>query len=229
MIVAIHQPNYLPYLGFFDKIEQSDIFVIYDDAQFNKEDFQHRNKIRIFHGWKWLTVPVEKNPVPINNIKIRNELGTKCEKWSDMHLRNIRDNYKDTPYYAIYEKDFEAIYNKNYDKLVDLNIEIISFLIDAFDLRARLIFSSELGFTSKSTERLVAMVEGLGGDVYLSGPMGRNYLDLSLFENKKIKVKFQDFKHPVYKQRYNGFIPNMSAIDALFNMGEMPKNQEEFK
>ena len=80
-----------------------------------------------------------------------------------------------------------------------------------------------MGFTSKSTERLAEIVEALGGDVYLSGPEGRNYLDVSLFEKKGIKVEFQDFKHPLYEQRYEGFIPNMSAIDALFNVGEMPK------
>ena len=100
MIVGIHQPNYLPYLGFFDKMAKSDIFVIYDDAQFNKSDFQHRNRIRIYHGWKWLTVPVEKKRIPINEVKIRNEVKTwKGVKWSDVHFRDIHDNYKDAPYY----------------------------------------------------------------------------------------------------------------------------------
>ena len=83
-------------------------------------------------------------------------------------------------------------------------------------------FSSNLELTSKSTERLVDIAEALGGDVYLSGPAGRDYLDVSLFERRDINVEFQDFKHPVYKQRYGGFIPNMSAIDALFNVGKMP-------
>lgn len=223
MIVSIHQPNYLPYLGFFDKMSKSDIFVIYDDAQFNKEDFQHRNKIRIFHGWKWLTVPVEKKPMPINEIKIRNDLTTKSMNWSDVHLKNIRDNYKDAPYYTTYENDFEAIYKKSYDKLIELNMEIISFLREAFNIKTKLVFSSELGFTSKSTKRLVEMVEDLGCDVYLSGPMGSDYLDILQFENKGIKIEFQEFVHPLYKQRYEGFIPNMSAIDALFNAGNIFK------
>lgn len=220
MIVGIHQPNYLPYLGFFDKMMKADLFVIYDDAQFEKGEFQHRNRIRIYHGWKWLTVPVEKKQVPINQIRIKNEVTTwKGVKWADAHFKDICDNYKDTSYYIEYEKEIKEIYEKRYDRLVELNMELINFLKDAFDIDTEIAYSSDLGFTSKSTERLAEMVEALGGDVYLSGPKGRDYLDVSLFEKKEIKVEFQDFKHPVYKQRYEEFIPNMAAIDALFNTG----------
>ena len=223
MIVAIHQPNYLPYLGFFDKMARSDIFVIYDDAQFEKGEFQHRNRIRIYHGWKWLTVPVEKKHVPINEIRIKNEVATwKGVKWADAHFKDIRDNYKDTTYYSVYEKEIKRIYEKRYDKLVDLNMELINFLKKAFNIDVKIAYSSDLGFTSKSTERLVEIVEALGGDVHLSGSKGRDYLDVSLFKTKGIKVEFQDFKHPIYKQRYDGFLPNMAAIDALFNTGVFP-------
>lgn len=224
MKIGIHQPNYLPYLGFFDKMKRSDLFIIYDDAQFNKEDFQHRNRIRIFHGWKWLTVPIKKRLAPIDEIRIMNEFMIKGIKWSDLHLKIIKDNYNNTPFYSTYQNNLESIYNNNYEKLIDLNIGIINFLKDAFDIKTELIFSSKLGFTSRSTQRLVDMVDSLGGDVYLSGPMGRDYLDNSLFEKKGIEVEFQDFKHPIYKQRYEGFVPNMSSIDALFNIGEMPKS-----
>jgi len=222
--IAIHQPNYLPYLGFFDKMKQSDIFVIYDDAQFEKGEFQHRNRIRIYHGWKWLTVPVEKKHMPINEIRIKNEVATwKGVRWAEDHIKDIRDNYKDTPYFSTYEKEIKRIYEKTYDKLVDLNMNLIHFLKDAFGIDVKIVFSGELSFTSKSTERLVEIVEALGGDVYLSGPKGRDYLDVSLFEKKGIKVEFQDFKHPVYRQRYEGFEPNMAAIDALFNVGKIPE------
>ena len=222
MIVAIHQPNYLPYLGFFDKMAKSDIFVIYDDAQFNKSDFQHRNRIRIYHGWKWLTVPVEKKHLPINEIRIKNEVSTwKGLGWADAHFKDIEDNYKDAAYYSEYADELKKIYEKRYDKLVELNMELINFLKDAFDIDVKMVFSSNLGFTSKSTEQLVDITKALGGDVYLSGPKGRDYLDISLFDKNGITVEFQDFKHPVYKQRYEGFIPNMAAIDALFNLGRM--------
>lgn len=223
MIISIHQPNYLPYLGFFDKMKHSDIFVIYDDAQFNKKDFQHRNKIRIYHGWKYLTVPVKKKRIPIKDIKIRNELTIKGMPWQEVHLKEIRDNYKGAPHYAPHEEYLEAIYTDKYDKLIDLNMDVINFLKNAFNIETKILFASELGFTSTSTERLADITDALGGDVYLSGPAGRDYLDVSLFERMGISVEFQDFKHPMYKQEYDGFIPNMSAIDALFNVGEIPK------
>ena len=226
MIIGIHQPNYHPYLGFFDKMAKSDIFVIYDDAQFEKGEFQHRNRIRIYQGWKWLTVPVEKKRIPITEIMIKNEIATwKGVGWADAHFREIRDNYRDTPFYSTFEAEIRTIYVKKYAKLLDLNMEWINFLMKAFDIDVEIVLSSELGFTSKSTERLVEIVEALGGDVYLSGAKGRDYLDVSLFEKKGIRVKFQEFKHPVYKQRYEGFVPNMAAIDALFNVGKMPEGE----
>ncbi len=223
MIIAIHQPNYLPYLGFFDKMKQSDIFIIYDDAQFNKEDFQHRNRIRIYHGWNYLTVPVEKKRTPIKDIKIRNELRIKGITWQESHFKEIRNNYKDTPYYTPYEDHLEAIYTDEYDKLIDLNMDIINYLKEVFNIKTKIALASEFGFASTATERLADITEALGGDIYLSGPAGRNYLDVSFFESRGIAVEFQDFKHPAYKQRYDGFIPNMSAIDVLFNVGGMPK------
>jgi len=221
MIVAIHQPNYLPYLGFFDKMNKSDIFVIYDDAQFNKEEFQHRNRIRISQGWKYLTVPVEKKRIPISNIKIRNEHLMKGLTWQKTHMKDILDNYKMATHFENYRNIIEAIYAEKYDLLVDLNMNFINFLKDAFDIKTKIIFSSELGLTSKSTEKLVDITEVLGGNTYLSGPSGRNYLDISLFKAKNINLEFQDYKYSIYKQCYKGFIPNLSAIDSLFNVRMM--------
>lgn len=224
MIVSVHQPNYLPYLGYFDKMVKSDVFVIYDDAQFKKNEFQHRNKIRIKEGWKYLTVPVEKKRKPINEVKIKNDvLTSKGLRWYEDHLHNINDNYKDAPYFDRYKNEISSIYERTYEILADLNMDLIYFLRSAFNIKTKLVFSSEMGFKSKGTERLVDMVKALGGDVYISGKWGRDYLDLKLFEQNDIKVEFQDYKHPVYEQQYEGFEPNMSAIDALFNVGRIPK------
>ena len=225
MIVGIHQPNYLPYLGFFDKIARSDIFVIYDDAQFNKYEFQHRNRIRIYDGWKWLTVPVVKEEMPIEEIKIINETPKNKPPWSKIHFREIHANYAKTDYFSVYEEEIRKMYEKKYEKLVDLNMSLIKFLMKAFDIDVKLVYASEFGLITKSSQKNLDLVEAVGGDVYLSGPMGRDYLDVSLFEKKGVKVEFQDFKHPVYKQRYEGFVPNMAAIDALFNVGEMPEGE----
>ncbi len=223
MKIGIHQPNYLPYLGFFDKMQNSDIFVIYDDAQFNKEDFQHRNKIRIFSGWKWLTVPVEKKIAPINEIKINNEIMRKRYYWFEEHINIINENYNKAPYHKLYIKELEKIYMEKHYKLLDLNCELIKFLMKSFNINTKIIFSSELGIDLRSSEKLVNIVDALNGDIYLSGPMGRNYLDISLFEKKGIKVEFQYFKHPIYRQQFPGYESNMSAIDALFNINRIPE------
>ena len=224
-IVGIHQPNYLPYLGFLDKMVKSDIFVIYDDAQFNKGDFQHRNRIRIYHGWKWLTVPVVREEIAIKEIKIINEPQKNKTPWSTVHFREIRANYAKTEYFSIYEEELKKEYEQKYEKLVDLNMSLIKFLMEAFNIDVKIVYASEFGFKTKSSQKNLDLVEAVGGDVYLSGPKGRDYLDVSLFEKKGIKVVFQDFKHPIYNQRYEGFVPNMAAIDALFNVGKILESE----
>ena len=220
MIVAIHQPNYLPFLGFFDKMVHSDVFVIHDDAQFTDSEFIHRNKIRTYSGWKWLTVPVFKEKADINKIKIKNQGDKNAPEWNKVHFREICANYKKTPYYDVYADELKDIYLKKYNLLVDLNMRLIEFLISAFDVDVEIIFSSELGLESSSTEKLVDIVRAVDGDIYLSGIGGRKYIDESLF--KDIKLMFQDYRHPVYNQRFLDFVPNMSAIDALFNVGGLP-------
>ena len=139
-VVTVHQPNYLPYLGFFDKMNKADIFVLYDDAQFTKEQYIHRNKIRIFHGWKWLTVPVEKKRIPINEIKINNEVKIKYMKWQEAHFRDLKDNYKNSIYFSKYESELEATYEYQYKRLVDLNLTLINFLREAFKIKTKFIF-----------------------------------------------------------------------------------------
>ncbi|RXA20925.1 hypothetical protein EQO05_04230 [Methanosarcina sp. MSH10X1] len=220
MIVAIHQPNHLPYLGFFDKVLKSDIFVIHDDAQFNDSDFQRRNRIRVYKGWKWITVPVERKEIPINKIMIKNDVNIGERSWNRAHFEIIQGWYKNAPYFETYKDDLRKIYESKHDKLANFNIEIIKFLIKAFDLEIKIVFSSDFNLPSKKTERIIDTVRAVGGDTYLSGPAGKDYMDLSLF--KDIELQFQNFKHPEYPQCYAGFVPNMSAIDALFNVGKLP-------
>ncbi|SDF24745.1 WbqC-like protein family protein [Methanolobus vulcani] len=217
MIVGIHQPNYLPYLGFFDKMLKSDVFIIYDDAQFNKSDFQHRNRIKIFNGSKWLTVPVSKKHIPINEIKIKNDFLIKGIKWNDDHFNQIYSNYSKSACFEKYINGLKDIYENEYELLVDLNIELIRFMMDSFSIKKEIILSSEFGFNTTSSTKIVDLVKAVGGDTYLSGPTGKNYMDLNVFSNSEINVVFQTFVHPQYKQQYMGFLPNMSSIDALLN------------
>lgn len=221
MIVSAHQPNYLPYLGFFDKISKSDVFIIHDDVQFNKKDFQHRNKIRTYDNWKWLTVPViKKENILIKDVLIKGDENGNKPAWNVGHLREIEANYKKTPYYESYIDDLKLIYNKKYTYLAELNVAIIEYLIKSFEIEIDLIYASDFGFTTKSSQKLADMVYELGGNTYLSGIGGFNYIEESIFGD--IKVLYQNFEHPIHTQRYPKFEKNMAAIDALFNVGKLP-------
>ncbi|WP_406657771.1 WbqC family protein [Methanolobus sp. ZRKC2] len=226
MRIALHQPNYLPYLGFFDKMNKSDIFVLYDDAQFSKSDFHHRNKIRIYHGWRWLTVPVEKSRLPIKNIKIRNDFLVKDNYWFEDHFQSIMNNYEKSKYFHKYKESLQQIYSGEYDNLVDLSIALINMISSGMFTKNRIVLSSEFDLKSTGTQKIIDIVSVLDGDVYLSGPGGHSYLDTQLFEKHNIRLEFQNFHHPVYSQCYDNFLPNMAAIDSLFNLGKLPLKGE---
>lgn len=217
MIISIHQPNYLPYLGFFDKIMRSNKFIIYDDAQFVKGDFHNRNRIRTSEGFQWLTVPIRaKLGQRINEVKIDN-----MHFWAKKHLKSIIANYEGAPFYNRYIKDFEDVYNKKTENLVELNMNLIQLLLRLLKITTPILMSTELGpFKSKSTEKLIELCKIAGGTAYLAGGLAKNYMDESLFQEAGIKVEHQNFAHPTYRQNFKGFIPNMSAIDLLFNCGE---------
>ena len=226
MILSVHQPQYLPYSGFFDKIAKSDVFVFLDDFQYKKREFQNRNRVRTGSGGQWLTVPViagGKYFQKINEVKIDNSA-----RWQKKHWAAIRQNYSKADYFCDFSGFFENLYAKEWTKLVDLNTEIIYYLLQTFDIKAEILIESALEINSNKTERLIDLCKKLGADTYLSGAGGRDYMEESRFAEEKIKLIYQDFKHPVYKQMYMkdkaDFLPYLSAIDLLFNCGENSRN-----
>lgn len=226
MIVTIHQPEYLPYLGFFDRIEKADIFVILDDVQYQKGGFINRNKIKTSQGWQWLTVPIkEKESLrKIFQVEIDNQIA-----WEKNHWKAIFYNYQRAPYFKKYANFFQKVFQKKWKKIVNLDVYLIKQLLSILGIRTKLYKSSQLNVQGKGTARLVNLCQKLKAYTYLSGPGGKRYLDLTQFEEKKIKVIFQDFSHPVYPQRFEkiGFIPNLSIVDLLFNCG--PKSLDIIK
>ena len=200
-------------------LKSSDLFVLLDDVQFSKNDFQNRNIIRTIDGSMWLTVPIHSSSKSmINQINI-----VKNSNWISKHEKSIEVNYSQTQNYDRLSKSLDTIYSKNYELLVDLNIALIQLICKELDLKTKLILSSSLGLTKKGSERILEICNILNADTYLSGIGGKNYLKLEDFETKNIKIKFQNFQHPVYKQFYQPFIPNMSIIDLLFNEGNHSK------
>jgi len=221
MIVAIHQPQYLPWLGYFDKMLKADVFVLLDDVQYKKNEWQNRNKIRTSKGWQWLTVPVQYDfKQIIYQIKI-----AKASNWRKDHYHSLTLHYNKAPYFKEYESFFKSTYDQQWEYLLDLNIHLIKFLQEALGIKTKLIKASELNVGLHRTEKLIEICKKLGATAYLSGAGAREYLDLKLFQQSRIQVIFQEFKCPVYNQAYPNFEPCMSAIDLLFNYGSSSLKQ----
>jgi len=214
--VSIHQPGYLPWLGFFKKIMESDVFVFLDDVKYEKKQWHNRNKIRTSQGSMWLSVPVKSNSGDsLNEVTIDNSIN-----WSKYHKKSIKLNNSKCSFFKEYFFPLEKILDKKYDLLIDLNIEVIQYIIKCLELNTQTTFSSELKIEKKGSDRILDICKKLNADIYLSGALGTDYLNLDDFTKNDITVLFQNFHQPVYKQCFEPFIPNMTTIDLLFNEGK---------
>jgi hypothetical protein len=222
MTLTIMQPAYLPWLGFFERVLLSDVFVVLDNVQLDsssKTNFTTRNKIRTPQGATLLTVPVKKKgnhgSLFIDQLEISNE-----SNWKQKHWDSIKQFYAKAPFFREHRDFFEALYQKEHLLLAGLMEEIITYLIGALKINTKLIYSSSLENIHSAKDNLIADIcTELNASIYISGPFGRDYLDRQLFKQKNIRLLFHDYKHPEYKQVFPGFEPYMSAIDLLFNHG----------
>ena len=220
MIAAIHQPQFIPWLGYFDKIDQSDVFIFLDYVQYKKNEYQNRNRIKTVDGWQWLTVPVlYKFPQKINEVRINNKID-----WKKKHLHALITNYSRAKYFERYIEYFKELYSKEWEIISDINIEVTRQLAGFLGIKKNFIIASEFLSADKeegdATKRLIDICRLIGADTYLAGKDGAKYMDVEKFTKSGIKLTFQDFKHPVYNQLFRKFEPYMSVIDLLFNHGE---------
>ena len=221
MILSVHQPQYIPWLGYFDKIDKSDCFVFLNEVQYKPREYQNRNKVRTKDGWMWLTVPVISKGMgkqQINSIRINDDYN-----WKTQHCKSIKSWYGKAKFFKEHFPFFEKIYSEKWEKLKNLNICIIDYILKEFKIHTHIYFDSELGITAQGTERIIEICKKLNADVYLSGMGGKDYLKEDKFHKAGIKLEYQDFVHPTYQQQYmdreNVFLPHMSGIDLLFNEG----------
>lgn len=215
-IVSIHQPQFMPWLGYFNKIFRAHDFVFLDNVQYKKNEWQNRNRIKASAGPQWLTAPnTYKFPQKINEVRINN-----AENWRHKHLQALITNYSKAPYFKKYMPAFEEFYSREWEFLVDLNIASVQLLLKLFHIEKSCPRSSEMELRETPNERLIDICEKLGADTYLAGVDGAKYMDLELFKNEEIEVVFQEFIHPRYPQLFGDFISHLSAIDLLFNCGE---------
>jgi len=230
MRVGIHQPMYLPWLGLFDRIYRCDIFVLLDNVAYSKDYFLNRNKIKTANGWSWLTVPVltkGKFGQLIREVQIDNST-----PWQEKHWKSIYFNYIKAPFFSSYGEILKKeVYERKWTYLCELSEKSLKLLLKFLGITTPIVKASELGVEGKKEDLLIKICQKIGADEYLSGPDGRNYLNLEVWKQKNIKVYFHDYQHPCYPQLHGGFEPNMSVIDLLFNCGPesldiLSKNQK---
>ena len=219
MILAIHQPQYMPWLGYFHKMASADMFVLLDNVQYKKNEWQHRNRIRNSQGWQWLSVPTTHTFGQRINEVVVMQNGT----WQKKHMRSLEMCYAKARYYAEYIHLFADYYSQKHATLDSVTVGSVKLLSGIMKIATPIEISSAYDFPGTSTERLVNICRHFGADTYLAGVGGRDYMDISLFEKEGIAVEFQQFAAPAYKQHWSktdeDFIANLSAIDLIFNCG----------
>jgi hypothetical protein len=219
VIIAGHQPHYLPWLGYLSKILQADRFCLVDSIQFEKKNFQNRNKIRANHGEVLLTVPVVTVGRFYQNI-CDVEI-SESEPWRRKHWKSIQLAYQKAPYFDRYAGFFEDVYAREWKLLVDLNEHMLRGLLEFFGIEKEIVRSATFQPTGKKTDLLIDICKKTGSDGYLSGGGGaRQYVEEDRFHEAGLVHRFQHFHHPVYAQVHGGeFMPRLAAIDLLFNCG----------
>jgi len=215
--LVVLQPGYVPWLGFFDQLRRSDVFIYYDDVQFDKNGWRNRNRIKTVKGAHWLTVPVRhagRMGQPICDVEV-----DPTQRWSQRHLRSIRESYARAAFLELYYEELAETLQREWRLLVDLDIAIVALMCRWLALERPMLRSSELGVAGGKSDRLVGLCRHVGANRYLSGSSARDYLDTPLFAAAGIAVEWQDYAHPVYPQLHGAFLPFLSTLDLLFNVG----------
>jgi hypothetical protein len=220
MIVTVHQPNYLPYLGFFQKMANADLLVFFDTALYSKQlGFHNRNRIKTPMGAQWITVPIQHSTVhSMRDVRI---VGT---DWARQHRKMIEANYRRAPYYASYADELQATLKKPWTSLAAVNEALIQLVARDLSIHTRTVLASTLPSppSDDPTDKLIHFARSLGADTYLSGIGGHDYLEESKFTD--VRLKYDEFTPTPYPQLFGPFIPDLSAIDALFNCGDSTRD-----
>ena len=215
MRVTIHQPQFLPWLGYLDKIDQADAFMMLDTVQFKKNEWQNRNRIRTAKGWQWLTVPVLQH----FGQRIDEVLINPTAAWKAQHLRALDMHYARAPYRNRYLAQLRELYAAPWNKLSDLNEATVQWLLEAYGITTPVHRAADYAARDEPTDRLIDLCRAVGATQYLAGPGAEHYMDTPRFESSGVRLNLQVFHHPIYRQVYEPFEPNLSALDLLLMQG----------
>lgn len=221
LIVSGHQPTYLPWLGLFHKIALCDVFIFMDDVQYLSGDWNNRNKIKGPQGPFWLTVPVRRkasvSPM-LKDILVEDTNGHR-QDWQANHLKSLESSYRNTPYWKRYEEWLRTIYSTRWTHLAALCETMLKFFMGELRLSPRFEKASELNFTSQKSDLVLEHCMRFGADLCVLGTHGRDYIQTDDFTRRGISLYFQDYRHPVYEQKFGAFASHLSIIDLLCNHG----------
>ncbi|MFO7976115.1 MAG: WbqC family protein [Candidatus Hydrogenedentota bacterium] len=216
MLVSIHQPHYLPWLRYFEKIARADVFILLDTVEFTKNGWQNRNKIKTPNGPALLTVPVHAHQDSIlRDVTIDNR-----QPWRSKHRRTLEQSYGKAPYYGDHEAFLDDVYSQEWERLTDLNAFMLAHFLRALGIETPFVLASTLDVFGTGTERLINLIHAVGGTRYYSGAYALDtYLDAGLLHEAGIGLDLQEWHAPVYPQLHGEFESDLSIIDLLMNRG----------
>jgi hypothetical protein len=221
MNVVILQPSYIPWRGVFDQINRSDLFVFYDDVQYDKRGWRNRNQIKTTHGKQWLTIPVyskgsQTENIPINQIKIVWD-----SDWNQDHWKAIQHAYARAPFFSTYAALLEPFYRRHDEFLSDFTIDLTVALARELGItHTRFMRSSEIpGVDGQKTNRLIQILQAVGADHYISGPSAKDYIENDKFDQAGITLEYMEYSYPEYPQLYPPYDGSVSVLDLLFMTG----------
>lgn len=215
MKVAVHQPNYIPWLGYFAKLASVDVFVFLDDVQLPQgRSYVHRTKIHSPAGGVWLSAPIRREERQlIKDVRFADA------DWRRRHQATLFHTYRKAPFFDAVMPLVEAIYACETDDLARFNMQAVALLADFLGLSCRFVLSSAFGVATSSDDRLIELVKAVGGDTYISGAGGQNYQNPEKFAAAGIGLCVCEYKPRPYAQGQDGFVSGLSVLDALFNLG----------
>ena len=220
MIAVILQPSYIPWRGYFDQIRRADLFIFYDDVQYDKHGWRNRNQIKTAHGKQWLTIPVHSSGVtqgvPIKAVKI-----DQSKPWAKNHLKTLTVSYSKAPCFKQYLPLLESFYERRDEFIADFTIETtITLARELGNGHTRFMRSSELdGITGEKTGRLIQILKRVGATHYISGPSAQDYIETEKFAAAEITLEYMRYDYPEYPQLYPPYDPFVSVLDLLFMAG----------
>lgn len=218
MIVSINQPAYLPWLGYFERIAYSDLHIVLDHVQFEKNSFTNRNKVRTKEGSTWLTVPLSTKG-HFGDLAIHGLKFAANDPWQKKHWATVRMNYARAPFFKEYAPAYEELYARPWAGFMPMVRAFLEQHLRDLRITTPLRYSSEMTVEGTKSQLVLNLCRATDATIYLSGALGRDYLDAASFATAGINVIYQDYSHPTYTQCQPGFEPCMGVLDLLFNHG----------